>query len=231
MNSSHKSYVSLEDNNKDKKRSPPPPPPPRDHGGCCCWFMSCICWCLCFMLLLCVIFMAAVAIMYFIFRPQIPVYGIDSLQVKAFEMRNDSKLYTEMAVVVRCENPNKKIGFKYGEDNSVSIIYSDGELCAGKFESFLQAAKSTVMINMTLKGEREVDSKEKEQFMAQQKEGKIPLVLISNIPVTPVIGGNIHELWNVSVRANCLMVVDNIQKDKTPNISHKECTFAAHFWN
>ncbi|QHN87009.1 LEA_2 domain-containing protein [Arachis hypogaea] len=106
--------------------------------------------------------MAAVAIMYFVFRPQIPMYGIDSLQVKAFEMRNDSKLYTEMAVVVRCENPNKKIGFKYGENNSVSIIYSDAELCVGKFEPFLQAAKNTVMINMTLKGERELDSKERE---------------------------------------------------------------------
>ncbi|MED6148174.1 hypothetical protein PIB30_050638 [Stylosanthes scabra] len=226
MKSSKRLYESLEDNNKDKRRATPAPPPHDD--GCCCWCMSCIGCCLCLMLLLVVILMAVVAIMYFIYNPQIPMYGIESLQVKAFEMRkNDTMIYTEIRVLVRCENPNKNIAFKY-EDNSISIIYSDAQLCAGKFEPFLQKGKNTAMINMTLKGERELDSKEKEQLLAQQKEGKIPLALISKIPIRPVIGEHI-QLWDVKVRANCSMLVDNIEKDKTPIISDKQCTFAADF--
>ncbi|MED6154960.1 hypothetical protein PIB30_001102 [Stylosanthes scabra] len=229
MKSSNRLYESLEDNDRDKRRGTPAPPPPPPHDdGCCCWLMSCIGCCLCLMLLLVVILMAAIAIMYFIYSPQIPLYGIDSLQVKAFEMRkNDTMIFTEISVVVRCENPNKNIGFKY-EDNSISIIYSDAQLCAGKFEPFLQKGKNTAMINMTLKGERELDSKEKEQLLAQKKEGKIPLELISKIPIRPVMGENI-QLWDIKVRANCSMVVDNIEKDKTPIISDKQCTFGADF--
>ncbi|KAJ1410695.1 Late embryogenesis abundant protein [Sesbania bispinosa] len=74
-----------------------------------------------------------------------------SLDVKAFDIRGDNKIYSDIVVVVKAENPNEGIGLEY-LDNKVNIMYSGSTLCSGNFPPFLQPHKNTTKVNMELKG-------------------------------------------------------------------------------
>ena len=171
--------------------------------------------------------LAILASLYYLVKPYVPTYNIENLEVKAFEIRNDSKVYSEIAVVVKTENPNEGVGLDYGENN-VTIIYSGSQLSSGNFSPFLQPGKNTTMINVVLKGERQIGQKEQKDFMEDQKAGKIPLLITAKIPVRLVIRDFI-KLRKFTVDVNCSIVIDHLEQNKKPNILKKDFTYEIDF--
>ncbi|XP_061337599.1 NDR1/HIN1-like protein 6 [Gastrolobium bilobum] len=233
-----KGYVSLENQSY---RGPPPygrkVPYHSNRGsrGCGCGLLRCCCYCLsCFRCCFCCIFIfililvAIVVGLYYLVKPTIPTYNVENLDVKAFDIRKDNKLYTEIAVVVKAENPNKDIGLDYGENNAVSLIYSGSELCWGKMPPFLQPGKNTTMVNVVLKGESDFGPEKQNQFMQDQKNGNIPVLITVKVPIRLVIDDFIH-MRKFVVNVNCTVVIDQLQPNIRPNIKKKDFTYGIEF--
>ncbi|TXG55200.1 hypothetical protein EZV62_020456 [Acer yangbiense] len=94
----------------------------------------------------------------------------------------------EFSVTVEAENRNEGIGFNYGKESTSSILYRDKTLCAGKLPAFEQPGKNVTMIKVVFKGKREFGLGLLENLKADNKAGKVPLLIVVKAPITVVIG-------------------------------------------
>ncbi|KAK9285669.1 hypothetical protein L1049_024868 [Liquidambar formosana] len=212
-------YIMLSDNQGGLQ-----PPPyrrniPRYHSAhhkpkSCC--LRCICWCYCFLFLFIIILTGLAFYFYVVFKPQMPSYSVEDMEIGAFEVQTDFSLYTEFVVTVKAENPNKNIGFNYGKDSSVVVVYSDSKLCSGEVPAFHQGHKNTTMMKLVLKGKSEYGSGLHEALMQNQKTGRIPLLIHVKTQVTVVLGELSLKQFNVFV--TCYLVVDNLSPKKKVGI-------------
>ncbi|KAI3457238.1 hypothetical protein Pfo_013901 [Paulownia fortunei] len=218
MNASPPPYVILE-GNQNGSRVPPPyhRNVPRYNSNyrkkssarsCLRW----ICCCYCCLFLLIVIIAILAFYFYTIYKPQIPSYKVEDLEVKAFDLRPDFSLKAEFLVTVKADNPNSNIGFIYGKDSSVNVIYSNNDLCTGKLPNFHQGHKNTTLMKVDLTGKSEFGSGLQEAFAESRKDRKIPLLVRVNVPVTVVVGE--FPLRQFKVFVNCSLLVDNLEPNK-----------------
>ncbi|PKI32065.1 hypothetical protein CRG98_047537 [Punica granatum] len=188
-------------------------------GGNCC--LRCICCCYCFLVLL--IFLLGTLAFYFyaVYQPQVPSYKVEEFTTAHFDMKPDFSLYTEFAVTVKADNPNSKIGFTYGKDSSVEVVYQDSTLCSGQIPAFHQGYKNVTMIKVILKGKSDFGSGLQEALMDNRKSGKIPMEVKVTVPVSVVIGE--FPLRQFKVQVTCNLVVDNLTPNKKAGILSNEC--------
>lgn len=204
-------YVMLNDEGNHR------PPPQRRHvpryhshnhgsGGKCC--LKCICCCYCFLLILVLVLFGTAFYLFTVYKPQQPSYNISQVGVKAFNIQTDLSLYTELSVSVKADNPNAYIGFIYGKESSVAVLYKGTTLCSGNLPSFHQPENNVTMMNILLKGKNEFGSDLHETLLQNQKKGRITLLVTVKTPVSIVIAG--FPLREVVVFVNCSLVVDNL---------------------
>ncbi|KAL3821503.1 hypothetical protein ACJIZ3_007408 [Penstemon smallii] len=172
----------------------------------------CICCCYCCIFLIIIILAILSFYFYTIYEPKIPLYKIENLEVKAFDVQPDFSLNTEFQVSMRAENPNSNIGIIYGRDSYVIVEYTDTNLCSGKIPSFHQGIKNTTIVRIDLKGRSEFGSGLQEAFRANQKSGRVPLLVRVKVPVRVVVGE--FPLKQFDVFINCSMLVDNLVPNK-----------------
>ncbi|KAG5141048.1 hypothetical protein JHK84_034816 [Glycine max] len=72
----------------------------------------------------------------------------------SFDIRKESKVYSDVVIVVKADNQNEDIGLDY-LDNEVGIMYLGSQLSSGQIPPFLQPGKNTTKVNVELKGENE----------------------------------------------------------------------------
>ncbi|KAK4438637.1 hypothetical protein Salat_0198200 [Sesamum alatum] len=193
----------------------------KKSGGRSCF--RCICCCCCCLLLLIFIMAILTFFLYTIYKPKVPLYNIEDLHVKSFDLQPDSILKTEILVTVKAENPNSHIGFTYGEDSSVEVVYSDKNLCAGKLPHFYQGHKNTTSMIVDLTGNVALESGLQEAFARNQKEGKIPLLVRVKVPLRIVIGNLPLRQFNVFL--NCSLIVDNLTPNEKVGVLSSNTTF------
>ncbi|XP_028808493.1 NDR1/HIN1-like protein 6 [Neltuma alba] len=203
----------------------PTPPPGRrnipryhehDHHhssgyGC----MKCFCCCCCFIFFVILLICATLGFLVFFLNPQLPVYTVDNVSVTKFDTQHGNKVYTELNVVLKAQNPNEEISLGYGEKSSVIILYSNNQLCSGQIPSFQQPPKNTSMMNVELKGESDFDSQTQQDLLQDQKENKIPLDVKVNVPLTIVTHGT--RLKEIPVVIKFKLTVDNLQPGQKIN--------------
>lgn len=103
--------------------------PPRKRGrSCCC---RCVCYTLCLFLLLVVAVGATIGILYLVFKPKLPDYSIDRLQLTQFALNQDSSLSTAFNVTITAKNPNEKIGIYYEDGSKITVWYNETKLSEG----------------------------------------------------------------------------------------------------
>ncbi|XP_022725039.1 NDR1/HIN1-like protein 6 [Durio zibethinus] len=201
------------------------PPPHRRHipryhshhhgsGGNCC--LKCICCCYCFLFILILVLFGTAFFLLTVYKPQKPSYNVSQVVVKAFNIQTDLSLYTEFSVSVKADNPNDYIGFIYGKESSVAVLYTGTTLCSGKLPAFHQPGNNITLMNILLKGKNEFGSGLQETLLQNQKEGKIPLLITVKTPVNIVIAG--FPLRQVLVFVNCSLVVDSLSPNDTIGI-------------
>ncbi|OMO59755.1 Late embryogenesis abundant protein, LEA-14 [Corchorus capsularis] len=183
----HPRYVMLNDQK---------PPPQRRHvpryksrgrnspGACC---LKCICCCYCFLFILILLLVTAVVVFFTINKPQKPTYDISQVEVKAFKIHKDLSVYTQFIVSVKADNPNPHIGFIYGKDSSVNVLYTENTLCSGTLPSFHQPGNNISMMNITMEGQNVLDSGLREDLLKKKKEKKIPILVTVKAPISLVI--------------------------------------------
>ncbi|XP_047337251.1 NDR1/HIN1-like protein 6 [Impatiens glandulifera] len=184
---------------------PRPPPPYGGRSGCC---LKCICCFYCIIFLFLIILTVIALFIYLFFKPQLPSYYVEDLQVQGFNVRNDLSLVAKFLVVVKSENQNENIGLIYGEGSSVSVLYSDLILCSGTLPSFYQGPKNITIMDVLMRGENRLGSGLKEAMMDQMNNHKIPLLVMVKVPLRIVVAD--LPTTQVTVFVNCSMLVDNL---------------------
>ncbi|KAL5793817.1 hypothetical protein ACOSP7_002411 [Xanthoceras sorbifolium] len=210
-------YVMLDD-----KQNLIPPPQRRNfprynqphskpsRGNSCIRCLCCCCCCLFFLIFLVTVI---AYIVYALYTPHVPSYNVDKFEVTAFDVQPDfSTINSEISVTVRAENPNEGIGFIYGKESAVALIYTDKTLSTGKLPVFEQPKKNVSMIKVVLKGKSEFGTVLLQSLMADEKAGKVPLLVTVKAPIIVVIGD--WPLRQVLVKLNCSLVVDNLTMGK-----------------
>ncbi|KAK4368538.1 hypothetical protein RND71_012330 [Anisodus tanguticus] len=185
----------------------------RRRGNVC---VRCICCVYCFLFLIILVAAALVLYFYMFYKPRMPIYKFQSLDVKEFGHQPDFSLNADLIVTMKFDNPNSEIGFIYGEDSSVNVTYSDSTICSGKVPAFHQGTKNVTILQIELKGKSQFGSGLYEALQDNEKHGKIPLKVIVKVPVKIVLGG--HKLRQLDVFANCTLTVNNLKPGSKPEI-------------
>ncbi|KAJ7948286.1 Late embryogenesis abundant (LEA) hydroxyproline-rich glycoprotein family [Quillaja saponaria] len=201
----------------------------KDHGrsgGFSC--LRCIC-CFYGCLFIFIFILAAVLICLFIFlKPRAPSYKVDKFDVRTFDVKPDFSLITEFLVTVKAQNPNENIGFGYGKDSEVDVIYTGSKLCSGQIPSFVQPQKNTTEIDVVLKGKTKFGSGMQAALMENRHTGKIPLLVLVNVPVRIVLG---HiQLREFVFKLNCSLVVDNLAPNKKVQIISSSYAYEVEYF-
>ncbi|CAK9157641.1 unnamed protein product [Ilex paraguariensis] len=228
-------YVMLSENHGSHHGSVRPPPYrrniPQYHsrnqkeggGGC----LKCICCCYCFLFLLILILAGLALYFYTVFKPQMPSYKVEGLDVKSFAVQPDFSLNTEFLVAVKAENPNGHIGFIYGSQSNVTVFYTDSNLCSGQLPAFHQGHENITTMKVSLKGKSEFGSGLQQALLENRQSGRIPLLVKVRVPVSIVVGTIPMRQFVVFV--NCSLVLDSLSPNKKPGIISSDYKVAVSF--
>lgn len=185
---------SRSDNGNPEQQHYPPPirrtipysyekPPPKRN---CC--RKCLCWTIFLILLLIIILGILAAIIYFVFRPKVPKYSVDSMRITQFNLGNDMSLSATFNVNITARNPNKKIGIYYEGGSHLSVWFRGTKLCEGSLPKFYQGHRNTTVLNLTLNGQTDNGSDLLQRLETQRQTGNIPLNLRARVPVRLKLG-------------------------------------------
>ncbi|KAI4319261.1 hypothetical protein MLD38_032884 [Melastoma candidum] len=199
----------------------PKQPPSRSRSSsCCCRF---ICATIGILLFLLIVVAAAAGVLYLVFKPKIPQYSVDSLQISDLRLNLDMSLYARFDVKVTATNPNEHVGIHYEKGGQISVWYQKDMLCAGKIPTFYQGHRNVTKLDVVLTGDHESGSTILTALQQQQQSGGIPLNLKVSAPVAIQLGG--FKTMKVKVRGDCSLVVDSLSTNSLVSIQSSSCRF------
>ncbi|VVB16723.1 unnamed protein product [Arabis nemorensis] len=205
------------------KESQTQPPPLKKRGRRSCW-CKCVCYTLLLLFLLIVIVGAVVGILYLVFRPKLPDYNIDRLQLTRFTFNQDSSLSTAFNVTITAKNPNEKIGIYYEDGSRISVLYMQTRLSNGSLPKFYQGHENTTIIVVEMTGY----SQNATGLMATMQEeqlltGSIPLRIRVTQPVRIKLGK--LKLMEVRFLVRCGVSVDSLAANNVIRVRSSNCKF------
>lgn len=195
--------------------------PPKKRRGCLC---RCLCWTVSLILLLVVALAAAGGIMYLVFRPKLPDYTVDKLQIMQFNLTNDQSLSATFDVTITAKNPNKKIGIYYEGGSRISVWYEATKLSDGALPKFYQGHRNTTQLVVQLSGQTQNAATLLGALQTQQQQtGYVPIVLRVRQPVRVKLGK--LKLFKVRFLVRCKLNVDNLSPSNDIRIRNSSCKF------
>ncbi|KAL1223247.1 NDR1/HIN1-like protein 6 [Cardamine amara subsp. amara] len=195
--------------------------PPKKRRSCCC---RCVCYTLCSLLLLIVVVGATIGILYLVFKPKLPDYSIDRLQLTRFTMNQDLSLSTSFNVTITAKNPNKKIGIYYEDGSKITVWYRETQLSNGSLPKFYQGHENTTVIFVEMTGQTQDASGLRTTIEdQQQRTGNIPLRIRVNQPVRVKFGK--LKLFEVRFSVRCGVLIDSLATNNVIKIQSSSCKF------
>ncbi|CAN6933717.1 unnamed protein product [Brassica oleracea] len=194
-------------------------PPRKKRGSCCC---RCVCYTLLVIFLLIVIVGAAVGILYLVFRPKLPDYNIDRLQLTRFTFNQDSSLSTAFNVTITAKNPNEKIGIYYEDGSRISVLYMQTRLSDGSLPKFYQGHENTTIIFVEMTGYTQNATSLMATLQEQQQlTESIPLRIRVTQPVRIKLGK--LKLMEVKFMVRCSVSVDSLAANNVIRVRSISC--------
>ncbi|KAK8579857.1 hypothetical protein V6N13_143021 [Hibiscus sabdariffa] len=194
--------------------------PPKRRRSCCCRYL---CWTLSILLLLIVVIGIIVAILFLVFRPKLPNYTIDGLEVTQINLSSNSSLSASFHVNITARNPNKRIGIYYG-DSHITVWYTETQLCQGSIPKFYQGHRNMTVLVLPMLGQIQNGTGLLAALQQQQQQtGNIPLLLRTRQPVRIKLGSLKLPEMKLSVR--CRLLVDALSPNNSIRISSSSCSF------
>ncbi|KAF2595190.1 hypothetical protein F2Q70_00043593 [Brassica cretica] len=216
------------DPTKESVTQPPLLDTPRrkKRGSCCC---RCVCYTLLVIFLLIVIVGAAVGILYLVFRPKLPDYNIDRLQLTRFTFNQDSSLSTAFNVTITAKNPNEKIGIYYEDGSRISVLYMQTRLSNGSLPKFYQGHENTTIIFVEMTGYTRNATSLMATLQEQQRlTESIPLRIRVTQPVRIKLGK--LKLMEVKFMVRCSVSVDSLAANNVIRVRSSNCKFSSCFY-
>uniref|UniRef100_A0A1J3ECP8 Protein YLS9 n=1 Tax=Noccaea caerulescens TaxID=107243 RepID=A0A1J3ECP8_NOCCA len=203
------------------QHSVPLPPPKKRRRSCCC---RCVCYTLCLLLLFVVAVGATIGILYLVFKPKLPDYSIDRLQLTRFTLNQDSSLSTAFNVTITAKNPNEKIGIYYEDGSKITVWYMEAKLSDGSLPKFYQGHENTTVIYVEMTGQTQDASGLMTTLQEQQQRtGNIPLRIRVNQPVRVKFGK--LKLFELRFLVRCGVFVDSLAANNVIKIQTSSCKF------
>lgn len=194
------------------------------RSSCCC---RVFCWTLGVLALVVFLLAAAAGILYLVFRPEAPKYSIEEIAISGFNLTSPSAISPEFDVTVRAQNPNDKIGIYYGKGSSVSVSYSDVNLCNGKLPAFYQPSNNVTVFQTALKGSNILLTSAVNAALAgEQKQGEVPFSIRMKVPVKIKFGA--VKTWTITVKVTCEVAVDGLTTSS--KIVSSDCKKSLKIW-
>lgn len=128
---------------------PPNYPPRRRRRTECCRCRRCCCCFLFLVLIVLVLLAGAGGVFYLLFRPQLPVFVLESVRTPRFNITltpTGTVLDAQTVAVVRARNPNGKIAFSYAPIQAHISAGDDVDLGSGDFPGFEQSSGNSTMM-------------------------------------------------------------------------------------
>lgn len=196
--------------------------PPKRKRSCLC---KCMCWTISLLLILIIIIAATVGILWLAFKPKLPKFSVDRMQVSQFKLSDNSSLEATFNVTITARNPNEKIGIYYEGGSRINVYYTDTKLCEGSLPKFYQGHKNTTVLNIPLTGQTENATALANTLQEQQQRtGNVPLNLRVKQPVRIKLGK--LKLMKVNFRVRCRLVVNSLNPDNNSiRIQDSSCKF------
>ncbi|CAH2079577.1 unnamed protein product [Thlaspi arvense] len=211
------------DPTKESLSQAPLDPPPKIKKRRSCWWRS-VCYTLLVLILLIVIVGAAVGILYLVFRPKLPDYNIDRLQLTRFTLNQDSSLSTAFNVTITAKNPNEKIGIYYEDGSRISVLYMQTRLSNGSLPKFYQGHENTTVILVEMTGFTQNATVLMMTLEEQQRlTGIIPLRIRVTQPVRIKLGK--LKLMEVKFLVRCGVSVDSLAANNVIRVRSSNCKF------
>ncbi|XP_058196255.1 NDR1/HIN1-like protein 13 [Rhododendron vialii] len=196
----------------------------KPRRSCCRCFC---CWTLGVLALVVFLLAAAAGILYLVFRPEAPKYSIEEIAISGFNLTSPSAISPEFDVTVRAENPNDKIGIYYGKGSSVSVYYSDVNLCNGNLPAFYQPSNNVTVFQTALKGSKILlTSAVNAALASEQKQGEVPFSIRMKVPVKIKFGA--VKTWTITVKVTCEVAVDGLTTSS--KIVSSDCKKSLKIW-
>jgi hypothetical protein len=193
--------------------------PPKKRSSCC----KCICWTISILILLIIILAATVGALYLIFRPKVPKYSVNGLQISDLRLNLDMSLYAKFDVKITAVNPNRKIGIYYEKGSHISVWYRTTNLCQGSLPIFYQGHQNKTVLDVALTGQNQYGQTLLSAIQEQQQTGQIPLDLKIDVPVRIKLGK--LKLRKIRVKGKCLLIVDTLNANSKVTIKASNCKF------
>uniref|UniRef100_A0A803R823 Late embryogenesis abundant protein LEA-2 subgroup domain-containing protein n=1 Tax=Cannabis sativa TaxID=3483 RepID=A0A803R823_CANSA len=195
--------------------------PPKKRRSCLCRFL---CWIISLITFLIIAVAIAGGILYLVFRPKLPKYTVDKLQITQFNMGNDQSLSATFDVTITARNPNKKIGIYYESGSRISVWYEGTKLSEGALPKFYQGHRNTTLLVVALSGQTQNASGLLGSVQEQQQQiGYIPILLRVRQPVRIKLGK--LKLFKVKFLVRCNLDVDSLSPNNNIRIRNSSCKF------
>ncbi|EOA18427.1 hypothetical protein CARUB_v10006971mg [Capsella rubella] len=188
-----------------------------------CW-CRCLCYTLLILVLLIVIVGAIVGILYLVFKPKLPDYNIDRLQLTRFQLNQDLSLSTAFNVTITAKNPNEKIGIYYENGSKISVLYMQTKLSNGSLPKFYQGHENTTVINVEMTGFDQNATSLMNILQDQQRlTGNVPLRIRVTQPVRIKLGK--LKLMEVRVLVRCGVSVNSLAANSVIRVQSSNCKY------
>ncbi|XP_020208268.1 NDR1/HIN1-like protein 13 [Cajanus cajan] len=193
----------------------------------CC---RCLCWLIGLIVVLVVLLGIAAGILYLVFRPEAPNYGIESIAVRGINLTSASAaaaISPVFNVTVKADNPNDKIGIHYLKDSHAEVFYADVELSNGALPAFYQPSNNVTVFRTVLKGNGIVlRSEDRRALVNAVTKQKVPLTVRIRAPVKIKVGS--VKTWKITVRVDCDVTVNALTANA--KIVSKHCNYGVDLW-
>ncbi|EXC20583.1 hypothetical protein L484_027138 [Morus notabilis] len=195
--------------------------PPKKRRSCLC---KCLCWTFLVILILIIVIAATVGILYLVFRPKLPKYSIDDLQVTQFNLSSNDSLSATFDVTITARNPNKKIGIYYEGGSRIRVYYNGTRLCQGALPKFYQGHRNTTRLVVPVTGQTANATGLINDLQAErQQTGYVPLALRVKQPVRIKLGR--LKLFKIKFYVKCSLNVDSLEANNDIKIRNSSCKF------
>lgn len=186
--------------------SSPPPETNRPQKKRSRW-CRCFCWTFLALILLIIVLAAIVGILYLIFRPKIPHYSVDNLNVTSFSLNNNLTAEASFDVTVTSRNPNKRIGLYYLDGSEITAWYNTTQLCNGSYPVFYQGHRNTTVVHLLLSGKPTLTNELVSGVQSQLATGSIPILVRGHVPVKIKFGA--LKLFKITGKIRCSLMLDS----------------------
>ncbi|XP_057953755.1 NDR1/HIN1-like protein 13 [Malania oleifera] len=198
----------------------------KPRRNCCC---RCLCCTFGVFFLLILLLAVAAGVFYLVVRPELPKYSLDNISITGFNLSATAATTDISPVIdlsVRAENPNDKISIYYEDGSSVTVLYSDMNLCDGVLPTFHQPTNNVTVFQTALRGSNILSSAVRSSMIADQKQGKVNLMVKLDAPVKIKVGA--VKTWKITVRVSCDVTVDKLTAKS--KILSKDCNVRVKLW-